>query len=115
MTIRFTSHDYRDTHSVYVRVEGADPIKRKSGKRLLVPQHAQCKYLRGATSDWNVTEVHVSGVLAKNDGSPGTSLASERFFANNRQEWPNWLVTFVDEHKPEILASVAREPLVSAA
>lgn len=114
MTVKFTGHDYRDTHSVYVRVEGADPIKRRTGKRKLVPQHAQVKYLRG-TEDWDVVEVHVSGVFAKNDGTPGASIASERYFPHNRQEWPTWLVTFVDEHKPEILASVAREPLVSAA
>jgi hypothetical protein len=115
MTVKFTSHDYRDTHSVYVRVEGADPIKRRTGKRKLVPQHAQwCKYLRGAESDWEVVEVHVSGVLAKNDGTPGTSIASERFFAHNRHEWPDWLVILVDESTPETLASVAREPLVSA-
>jgi hypothetical protein len=114
MTVNFNVHNYRDTHSVYVWVEGAEPIKRSVGKRLMAAEHVQVKYLRTGGEDWEVTEVHVSGGLLKNDGTPGKQIVTGSLYKFNRYEWPEWLKVLVDKHKPEASAGVAREPLVSA-
>lgn len=113
MAVKFNGHNYRDQHEVYVRVEGADPIARKTGKRLMAAQHVQMRFLREDGEDWEVQWVTVSGGLVKADGQPGAEVKAERFHRHSHHEWPEWLKTLVEESTPETLASVARDPLGS--
>ena len=119
MAVKFNGHNYRDTHEMYVRVEGAEPIpiKRKTGKRLMAAEHAQIRYVRAdweGWEGWEVERVYVSGGLVKADGTSGGQTVTERYHNYDRHEWPSWLTTLVEESTPETLASVARGPLVSA-
>jgi hypothetical protein len=113
MGVKFTYHSYHDTHKIYARVEGADPVKRHGAKRLMAAQHVQVRYVRRGSEDWKPDMVSVSGGLLKADGTPGAQVVAERFYRHDQSSWPDWLRTLVEESTPETLASVARDPLGS--
>jgi hypothetical protein len=113
MPVTFHSHSYNDTHSVYVKVEGAESIKHTSGARLMAAEHVQCKYQRYDGEDWTANAVYVSGGLLKKDGTPGKQVVTRTFYSFNRNEWPSWLIALVEDSRPWTSASVAREPLVA--
>lgn len=115
MPVRFTSHNYRDTHEIYVRVHDAEPIARASGKRLMAAEHVQIRYLRRDGEDWEANVITVFGGLLRADGAPGKQIVTERFYRNQRDRWPEWLAGLVDMSKPSEGATVARDPLVVAA
>jgi hypothetical protein len=114
MSVRFTSHNYRDTHEVYVRVHDAEPIERAIGKRKMAAEHVQIRYLRRDSDYWEPNVITVSGGLLKADGTAGKQIVTERFYRNQRLRWPEWLTGLVESSQPAAGATVARKPLVAA-